>query len=235
MSLATQLKTLSPTVGTPAVQQFLCDYLEPAFGARPKVDIELLVLKLLQDLGLVSVRPTPYELSTKLKIPTARARKLIYEQDLRTRTQQQLDEDLVELLRHPVAVRRGDQFVIQVENPLLVDHLRAKLTSLGHPLDGSFAASVVTLPIPAVASLVEHFIPADAKEAVYQRLQRAGVPGDGLKAVLQGVLEQYCKQTLGEANVEAGKALGRYLHPILAGKTNELAGWAKQLFATDKK
>ena len=59
------------------LDRFLIQYLNPAFGALPKQEVELLVLKLLVDLGAVDARPSIYELVSKLKVTRTKARRLI--------------------------------------------------------------------------------------------------------------------------------------------------------------
>lgn len=61
-----------------ALDDFLTDYFKPAFGALPKQEVELLVLELLSALGAEEVRPSTYDLVSKLKVTRSKARRLIY-------------------------------------------------------------------------------------------------------------------------------------------------------------
>ena len=64
-----------------AIDKFLEAQLDPAFGALPKQESELLILELLIDLGAVSKRPTVYELVSNLKVTRSKARRLIYDRN----------------------------------------------------------------------------------------------------------------------------------------------------------
>ena len=58
-----------------ALEKFLEDYLNPAFGAKPKAEIELAVLNLLISIGAVKDNPSSYDLASTLKITKQKARK----------------------------------------------------------------------------------------------------------------------------------------------------------------
>lgn len=120
----------SPDQTKKALEEFLTAYMNPSFGTLPKTELELIVLRLLAQIGAVPERPTVYELISGLKVTRSKARRLIYEQELRTRTPKELDEDIRRILRRPILQKRGDSFALEIENPLLSDHIRAKLKTL---------------------------------------------------------------------------------------------------------
>ena len=61
-----------------ALAHFLQQFLNPAFAALPKGEIELLVLNLLEEVGALSAEPSLYELVATLRVTRAKARKLLY-------------------------------------------------------------------------------------------------------------------------------------------------------------
>lgn len=136
----------SPDQTKKALEEFLTAYMNPSFGALPKTELELIVLRLLAQIGAVPERPSVYELISGLKVTRSKARRLIYEQELRTRTPKELDEDVNLILRRPILQKRGDLFALEIENPLLSDHIRAKLKTIGHVTDGSFSPTPTLLP-----------------------------------------------------------------------------------------
>lgn len=139
--------------------EFLERYLDPAFGALPSKEIDLLVIKALEDLAYLSKEPSLYEHVTKLRVTRAKARNLIYDQELRRLDTKALDLRVKEALKAPLLQKQGDLFVIEIENPLVIDHLRSKLQTLGHASDGSFSASIVKISLDAVAALIEDYLP----------------------------------------------------------------------------
>lgn len=127
-------------------------FLDPAFGALPKSEMELLLLGALEEIGAISSEPGVYELVSKLRVTRTKARNLIYERELRRLTPAELDSRVRTLLKRPIIQKAGDQFVLEVENPLVSDHLRSKVQILGHVSDGSFSPIIVKLPLDAVVA-----------------------------------------------------------------------------------
>ena len=106
-----------------ALKALLERVLDPAFGALPKSEIELLILAALGEIGAISSEPGVYELVSKLRVTRTKARNLIYERELRRLSTTELDSRVKNLLKRPIIQKTGDQFVLEVENPLVSDHL----------------------------------------------------------------------------------------------------------------
>lgn len=210
-----------------ALKTLLERFLDPAFGALPKSEIELLLLGALEEVGAVSAEPGVYELVTKLRVTRTKARNLIYERELRRLTPTELDSRVRNLLKRPIIQKSGDQFVLEVENPLVSDHLRSKVQALGHVSDGSFSPSIVKLPLDAVVALIELYIPEDQRAPVKAALVAAGAPDASFKGVLKAVL----KKVAGKVASDTGEALlenaSEYISPIVdatvAGLTDKIA------------
>ncbi len=189
--------------------------LTPAFGVQPKAETELALLEALQQLGLIAAEPSIYELVTQLRVTRPKARKLIYERALRRSDAGALDAQLKALLRHPVIHKNGELFALEVENPLLADHLKERLQQLGHGSDGSFSASLVTLKAEALAALVAASLSPDDQEKLRKALVKAGAPDTSLRGLLTGAL----KKLGGKLASKAGEALAEqasdYLGPVL--------------------
>lgn len=210
-----------------ALKTLLERFLDPAFGALPKSEIELLLLGALEEVGAVPAEPGVYELVSKLRINRTKARNLIYERELRRLTPTELDSRVRNLLKRPIIQKSGDQFVLEVENPLVSDHLRSKVQALGHVSDGSFSPSIVKLPLDAVVALIELYIPEDQRAPVKAALVAAGAPDASFKGVLKAVL----KKVAGKVASDTGEALlenaSEYISPIVdatvAGLTDKIA------------
>lgn len=210
-----------------ALKTLLERFLDPAFGALPKSEIELLLLGALEEVGAVSTEPGVYELVSKLRVTRTKARNLIYERELRRLTPAELDARVRNLLKRPIIQKSGDQFVLEVENPLVSDHLRSKVQALGHVSDGSFSPSIVKLPLDAVVALIELYIPENQRAPVKAALIAAGAPDASFKGVLKAVL----KKVAGKVASDTGEALlenaSEYISPIVdatvAGLTDKIA------------
>ena len=215
-----------------ALDTFLASYLTPAFGALPKVEVELLILRLLEQIGAVSDRPGVYELVSKLKVTRSKARKLIYDQELRTRTTLELDEDVRELLRTPILLKRGDTFAIEIENPLLSDHIRAKLKELGHVTDGSFSPSLVTLTVDAMVALIEAQLTEEQKVVTLDALRKAGAPDKSFKGVLKATLKKLGEKIADDTGQAVAEEVSKYVVPLLDASKLAIGSAFKGLFPT---
>ncbi len=215
-----------------ALKPFLKSYLTPAFGALPKAEVELLILQMLEDMGIVNRQPGIYELVSKLKITSAKARKLIYERDLRRTTQEGLDEQLLAVLQKPIILKEGEWFILQIENPLLTDHLREKVKSLGHITDGSFSPGIVKLSLDAMAALIDNTYERnkDKKENARKVLIAAGAPDTSFKGVIKAVLKRVGSKVADETGEVLMGTASQYLEPIITGAAAGITKTFKDFF-----
>ncbi len=218
-----------------ALDTFLSAYLHPAFGTLPKAEVELLVLRLLTQIGAISERPSAYELVSNLKVTRSKATRLIYDQELRTRTTEELDEDTRLLLRRPILQKRGDSFALEIENSLLSDHIRAKLRDMGHVTDGSFSPSLVTLTIDAMVALIEAQLTETQKTVTLDALVKAGAPASTFKGVLRDALKQLGKKIADESGQAVAEEVAKYVGPLLDASKSAISSAYKSIFTSGSK
>lgn len=182
---------------------FIDKFNELPFGVLPKREIDILVFQLMQDLHILSENPTIFELVEKLRVTRSRARSLIYEANLRKFNRLRLDENIKEMLKHPV-FKRGDEkhVCFEVENPLIADYLRDKFSELGHAMDGSFSPTLIVLSHEMVAVLLEENLSDSDRNKVLEKLAKAGQPNITVKNVLTGMLNQLGKKVAGDVGEE---------------------------------
>jgi hypothetical protein len=191
MDVQTVVQRVDPQVAREALAVLLETYLNPAFSALPKAEVDLAFMDALEKLGYISSSPSEYELVQKLRVTRAKARNLYYNRELRRRSPEQLDLLVRQALLEPLIYKDGDLFVLEVDSPLVLDHLRSKLRDLGFASDGSFSPSLVKVTVRGFAALVESYIPEGKKEQLKKKLIAAGVEEDtSFGAVLQGALRQ---------------------------------------------
>lgn len=207
-------------------------YLTPAFGALPKLEVELMVLESFVQLGAINTDPQTYELVSKLKVTRAKARKLIYERELRRLTQEDLDARVKELLMAPLVDKKGDQFILEVDNPLLSDHLRDIIQKLGYITDGSFSPSLVKLSIDAFAALLEDNLSEDP-EKVKKILIDAGAPDTSMKGILTAVCSKLAGRLASEVGEEFVSQAASFLGTLVQGEAKNLFGFARSLFTSE--
>jgi hypothetical protein len=217
-----------------ALKSFLESYLNPAFGALPKAEVELLVLQMLEKLRLINGNLGAYELVSKLKITNTKARRLLYERDLRRTTPEDLDKQLLIVLQKPIILKDGELlFVLQIENSLLRDHLREKVKLLGHVTDGSFSPGIVKLSLDAMAALIDEMYQGkdEKKETARKALIAAGAPDTTFKGVIRAVLKRVGSKIAAEAGEALMDEASGYLVPIVTGASDRIAKTFKGFFA----
>ncbi len=214
-----------------AIDTFLAAYMQPAFGSLPKAEVDLLVLRLLGQIGAVSTRPSIYELVSSLKVTRSKARKLIYDQELRTRSIQELDDDVRRILREPILQKRGESFALEIENPLLLDHIRAKLQKMGHLTDGSFSPSLVTLNVDAMVALVEAQLSEAQKADTLGALVAAGAPDKTFKGVLKAALKKLGDKIADESGQAVAEEVVSYIGPLIDARKSKITSLFKVIFS----
>jgi len=198
--------------------ELLQDYLTPAFGSMTKRDFDIILFIKLQQLGIFRKNPELYDLVTQLRVTRPKARNLLYESKLRQSSRDDLDRELKELLQKPIFLKENDKIGIEIDNPFLIDHLRAKLKQLNYITDGSFSPEMVKLTTEAFAALLESYLPNDSKKEIKKALVEIGAePDTSLKGILKGAFKKLGTKLADEAGGHAAEAVGEYLGPLIQG------------------
>lgn len=205
-----------------AISEFLQNVCSPTFCALPKSEMELILLALLERLGAVSPAASEYELISKLRVTSTKARKLIYERELRRLSQADLDRKVKELLKRPIIQKAGEIFVLDVDSPLVSDHMRARVRELGYITDGSFSPSVVKLSLDAVVALMDYYIPKGEQERVRRALIAAGAPDTSLKGILKAMLGKVAQRVASATGDAVMQQAAEYLGPVLDAAVDQV-------------
>lgn len=211
--------------------QLLERYLTPAFAALPKNEVELLVLDALEQVGAISADPQLYELVSKLKVTRPKARRLIYDRELRHSSSADLDAKVKALLKRPLLQKQGELFVLEVENPLVSDHLRDKVQQLGYVSDGSFSPSLIKLGLEAITALIASLLSTAEQEQVRLALVAAGAPDGSFRGVLKATLKKLASKVAADSGEALMDKAAGYLAPIVDASIAALGEKAAELFA----
>lgn len=211
--------------------QLLERYLTPAFAALPKNEVELLVLDALEQVGAISADPQLYELVSKLKVTRPKARRLIYDRELRHSSSADLDAKVKVLLKRPLLQKQGELFVLEVENPLVSDHLRDKVQQLGYVSDGSFSPSLIKLGLEAITALIASLLSTAEQEQVRLALVAAGAPDGSFRGVLKATLKKVASKVAADSGEALMDKAAGYLAPIVDASIAALGEKAAELFA----
>lgn len=209
---------------------FLQSYMNPAFGALPKNEVELIVLSVLEKLRAIDKEPELYELVSKLKITRSKARGLIYDRELRRSSEEELDNKVKNLLKRPLIQKNGDLYVLEVENPLVSDHLRSKVQKLGYVSDGSFSPSIIKLGLDAITALIESSLSPQDKEAIKAALIAAGAPDASFKGVLKATLKKVASKVASDTGEALMDKTSAFISPIIDAGIERITARAGELF-----
>ena len=213
-----KLDTLPAEKVKKAFSELLRDYLTPAYGSISKRDFDILLFIKLQQLGIFSKNPELYELVSELRVTRAKARNLLYESKLRQTSKSELDEELKQLLQNPIFLKDNDKIGIEIDNPYLIDHLRARLKQLNHITDGSFSPELVRLTTDAFVALFESYLPDESRKEIKAAFVEIGAESDtSLKGVLKGALKKLGAKVASEAGGQVAESVGEYLGPPIKG------------------
>ena len=214
MEIQQQIQGSSEASTKEVLDLILAAYLSPAFGVLTKREIDILIFDALEKIGYIDANPTIYSLIQKLRVTKSKARQLLYERELRRMNEKDLDARVKELLKRPTIQKQGELFALEIENPLLSDHLRAKVQTLGYASDGSFSPSLVKLSDEAIVALIDALLDEKQKKEVTRAFEKLGLPDKSFKGVLKGVLKVLAKKAADEAG---SKLVENVLGPVIDG------------------
>jgi hypothetical protein len=194
----------------------LSSYCQPSFGTLPKSEIDLLMLESLIDIKYISKEPQVYELVSKLKVTSTKARKLIYERELRKYNENELDDKVKQILINPIIQKNGELFLFEVENPLLVDHIKNRLKSLEYLSDGSFSPSIIKLSSKAMNELVKSYIDKKNIKKVERILSKKGIEQPTIKGFVVAGLKKLARKAVDDVGDDMIESTEDFLGTLLS-------------------
>ena len=216
-----------------ALIKIFTHYLNPAFGALPKRENEIIMFQVLQDLEIFDKKPDLYSLLSSLRVTRNKARTLLYESNLRKDVD--LEEELIEILKNPVLLKDNDKVCLEIDNPLLIDHLKHVLKELRHITDGSFSPDLVKLTPEAYKKLLNNKFSRISKAELKLALIDCGADKElTAKSILTGVLKKVGKKVADDAGAKAGEFLGDYLGDLFTAGFEKATEFVRNNIGEDK-
>jgi len=197
---------------TETLNNFLESYLKPSFGSLSKTEIEIHVLKLLEQTGKITEeeKSSQYKLATELKVSPSKAKNLWYNWSLRKYKDEEFKKMLEEILLDPKYNSYKDEggwFFLQIENPLLLEYVKSRIQELGHIQDGSFSSKIVKLQTKALISLIEDCIGKEKNEI----LKKLGITEDNFKELFIKTIKEFAEQYITKSGVDLATAVFTFL------------------------
>lgn len=212
------------------LERIFKEYSHPSFGSMSKRDVDIMLFKALQDLGIIDPKPSIYDVIRLLNVTRAKARNLIYESSLRRQNEQNLAEELKVLIINPIFLKDGDKVCIEVDNPLLIDYIRQRLKSLKHITDSSFNAELVKMRPEAFADLYTSLLPEESIKTINDKFVAIGVKEDkSAKAFVVKVVKVIAHAALGKAGESLAGTVCETLGDWVSGIFNHIPNNVKEL------
>lgn len=214
--LINKLNAVDPELAKQALVGFIKSYITPAFGSLPKREIDIALFQILQDLKIFDKNPEIYALLSSLRVTRSKARGLLYEANLRSNNDSNLDDELFNLLKDPVFLKDNDKICLEIGNPLLIDHLKHSLKEIKRITDGSFSPELVKLTPEAYLALINKKFAKVSKKDIKKALIDCGAKKQiNAKSLFVAVLKNIGKKVLGDATDTVGEAIGDYIGPLI--------------------
>jgi hypothetical protein len=204
---------------------FATAYISPAFVARSKTEVDLLVFSCLIEAGAINPDAPAYDIARALNITPARVRNLILNWQLRsTPAQGDLRAAIVQALKKTRFSNDGKLLTFGVESPLLKEEIVARLKRKGVFSDASFSKELVKLPADAFVDFLDEIVDDETKRQVRITLVKDKQISDtSFKALAIGVLVNLGKKAAGEAGgAIAGELAGKIAKPAAEKAANFL-------------
>lgn len=240
MEVARLLESVEDGIIRAELVNFLNDFMTPAFGSLPKREVELRVFDLMRNLGVLRAEATIYSLMTDLKVTRTKASQLIFDLEIRRygSDRERLDELIKKAIIHTKFAKDGDYFVMEIENPVILAHMRQKIRDIGHFSDTSFNSALVRAPLDTVTDLMMDIIPTNQHEAIRGALIEAGAPDKSVRAVIKGALKTLGRRVIGEAADQVAEGIvdnsASFLAPLVNAGVGQIRERWRVLFAVEQ-
>ena len=179
-------------------------YLSPAFGARSKSEIDLLVFDALTRARAIEPNGAIYDLARTLNVTPAKARALVLSWQLRSPDfTTDLKDMLIEALKNTRFSKDGSLLAFGIESPLLREDVIARLKKKGIYPDTSFSRDLVRLPVEAFVEFIGDFLDGPEVEQIRKKLVAdKQLPDRSVGALVTGILTELGKKVAGKAGEE---------------------------------
>jgi hypothetical protein len=223
-----------PSNATKFCELLVGAYMTPAFGARSKPEVDLLIFTCLIEAKAIDPAAPIYDIARALNITPARVRSFIFNWQLRTTAKDtDLRPDLIAALKKTRFNSDGTLLTFGVESPLLKEEITARLKSKGVFSDASFAKELVRLPVDAFVEFLDDIVDDETKKSVKETLVKdKQLPDKSFKALATGVLSKLGEKVAGKAGEAiAGELVGEVGKPVAKKVVSFITG----LLAGDSK
>lgn len=205
-------------------EQFLEEYVKPAFGARSKAEIDNLVFQLLISAKIVDPALSTFEIARSLNITLPKVRSLVFNWQLRTgELDSVLKGKLIEYFKTLRFYKDGSYVIIGIGDGLVREFFIAELQRLKVYPDRSHATEIVRVPVDGFIALLETLAGAAAEKVRASLVATKVIPDTSVKGMLKEVLVKAAgkigEKAVGSVAEKAGDYLGDFIGSLFSGKS----------------
>lgn len=201
-----EIKKLEADKAKNLLTDFMEIYLSHGFGTMNKTDMETLMYHVLKEHKVLSGKC--FEDSLELKIPEAKARKLIYESQVKYAgfDENKFRKSLGDILTRAFLSKNGKEIRFAIEDKYMQVVLNAKLRGNNRFADTSFNRDIVSMDGETFAEMIDWLVPNIQPNEVLEKLTAIDIKesvknGDGkdwLKSVVGKIIETASVQGLAQ-------------------------------------
>lgn len=190
-------------------------YFDKGFGVMNKTEIEILLYQAFRKHGLLEGKC--FNDSLKLQIPEAKARKLIYESQVKygNRNENELEsylrKSVGDCLTHAFFVKNNKEVRFAVEDKYIRVALNAKLRANNYFADTSFNKDIISLDEEAFVKMVSLLVPNYQKEVVLEKLTAVELTAETKEKEVKDIVVEFIKEMMVQGSLEALKQIGELM------------------------
>lgn len=186
-------------------------YFDKGFGIMNKTEIEILLFHVLKKHEILKGKC--FEDSLKLKISEAKARKLIYESQVKYTPYNEnelysyLRTSVGECLKNAYFAKNNKEIRFAIEDKFLRVALNAKLRQNNYFTDTSFNKDIVSLDENAFKTMVALLVPNTSKNQVLEKFTAIELDEETKRRTLGEIVKKYAKEAFVNVSIDAIKEI----------------------------
>lgn len=186
-----------PVIAAAFGREFMTQYAATAFGVLPKAEIDLLVFSQLIKAKVIDPNGSIFRIARALNVSPAKAKALLFQYQLRTMTDHDVDHAVMITLTTARYRKEGDNLAFGVESPLTYAAIRAKMQEGGVYADVSLSGDILRVSPDQFGKVIVSLITPAQTAALLKRLGKSKVVDEkGVKAAISKVSTTMAKKAV---------------------------------------
>ncbi len=205
------------------IKTFLRIHSNSVFGAFKQIEYEVATIKALKLIGYLDENSDEYDYIEKLKVTKAKARMLLYQESLRS--DMDIKEELKKVLQNPKIQKvENDKYLIEINNPLLMDKFRKEIRNLGFIADGTYSGSLSKISNDALAGLIDNLLEDEKiKKDIINKLRKQGFHDISFTGFINAALGKVGERVAGEVGNEIANTFGEFCEDVFSNSIEKLS------------